>query len=139
MLASVEQDRGAVMAKAGLAPLAIGAVLVAATTAPAPTPAAETPSTSDITLTAKITERHCFGSAGCNVSFQVKTAYSGPTLSADDTWLITYQVTGVDDGPIVGSFDLTGDEYTVGEESAGTKNAKSKVTIKVTGIDKVGI
>jgi hypothetical protein len=129
-----------------------------AATAPAPTSAAEhlitnpepalptdTPEPTvsleadNVKLTAKITSKECFGSAGCNVSFKVRMAYSGPTLSTDDTWEVTYEVTGIEDGPLVGSFNVTGDEYEVNEESVSTTSSKKKLTIKVTSVDKVGI
>jgi hypothetical protein len=67
------------------------------------------------------------------------TGYNGPTLSDDDTWLVTYEISGVDDGPLIGSFEMTGDEYTVNEEDVQTKSSKSKVTVKVTSVEKVGL
>jgi hypothetical protein len=108
------------------------------TTEPAAT--AATPQVKDIALRAKITEKKCYGyGAGCNVGFKVEAEYIGPTLSPDDTWLVTYQVNGVEDGPVIGSFEMTGDQYTVNEEFVGTKSSKSKITIKVTDVEKVGI
>jgi len=106
---------------------------------PEPTPPAATPKVKDIALTAKITDKQCFGSAGCNVTFNVDAEYVGPLLSEDDTWLVTYQVNGVDDGPVIGSFEFTGTKYTVTVENVGTKSSKSKITIKVTDVEKVGI
>jgi hypothetical protein len=106
-------------------------------TTAAPAPAA-TPSVSDIHLTPKITQKECFGSAGCLLTLKVKFAYDGPALSSDDTWLVTYDVNGVEDGPLVGSFEVTGDQYTVNEENVSTKSTKSKVTIKATSVEKVG-
>ncbi|MCW2768490.1 MAG: hypothetical protein JWO11_4449 [Nocardioides sp.] len=106
----------------------------------ATTPAVSvTPAASDIKLTAKITSKHCFGSAGCNIDFKVDMAYSGPALSDDDTWDITYEVTGVEDGPLIGTLELTGTTFTGSEESASTTSSKKKLSIKVTGVDKVGI
>jgi hypothetical protein len=107
-----------------------------ATAAPA---APSRPKLSDIKLTAKITDKECFGSAGCNVEFKVRMAYSGPALDHDDTWEITYEVTGVEDGPLIGTFELTGDQYEVNEELVSTTSSKKKIAIAVTDVEKVGI
>lgn len=97
------------------------------------------PKVSDFKLTPKITDKQCFGSAGCNVDLEVKVAYGGPPLSADDTWRITYQITGDESGPIIGSTDITGENYDLNEESLSTKNSKTKITIKVTDVEKRGL
>lgn len=120
---------------------------VTATTAPAapttqPTteaPAAKTPAVKDFALRAKVTDKECFGSAGCNVTLKVQAEYGGPVLSPDDTWEVTYEVRGVEDGPQIGSFTITGDTYEVNEEYVSTKTSKSQITIKVTDVEKVGI
>ena len=107
------------------------------TTEPAPT---ATPQVKDIALTAKITEKKCYGyGAGCNVGFNIDAEYVGPVLSPDDTWLVTYEVTGIEDGPLIGSLTMTGDQYTSNPEFVGTKSSKSRITIKVTSVEKVGI
>ncbi|UQU62035.1 hypothetical protein COUCH_23655 [Couchioplanes caeruleus] len=105
-------------------------------TEPTPGP---TPAKSDIVLTPKVTEKHCFGSAGCNVDVKVKMAYGGPVLSADDTFEVTYEVTGDEDGPVIGTLEVTGDQYTSQEESLSTRSSGTKISIKVTDVEKVGI
>ncbi len=100
------------------------------TTAPGPALSA-----TDLTLTPKVTKKQCFGSAGCNVSIKVEVGYGGPALSEDDTWEVTYQVTGDESGPIVGTFELTGTKYDQDEISLSTKNSKTKISVKVTGVD----
>lgn len=105
-----------------------------------PAPPAATPQVKDIALTAKITEKKCYGyGAGCNVGFNIDAEYVGPVLSPDDTWLVTYEVTGIEDGPLIGSLEMTGDQYTSNPEFVGTKSSKSRITIKVTSVEKVGI
>jgi hypothetical protein len=113
----------------------------AAATTPDPTPAVveNTPAASDMRLTLKTTSKECFGSAGCLLTVKVNLGYNGPTLSTDDTWQITYEIGGVSDGPLIGSFEMTGDEYQVNEENLSTKSSKSKVTVKVTSVEKVGL
>lgn len=104
-------------------------------TAPAPAPA-YTPKISDFELTAKITEKQCFGSAGCSVTFEPDLAYGGPSLDEDVTWRIIYQATGIQDGPLIGSIEVTGKDYESQSEFVDTKSTKSKITLKVTSIEK---
>lgn len=106
-------------------------------TTPAPGPAV---AASDITLTPQITGKECFGSAGCNLTIKVKLAYDGPALDPDGTWMVTYEIKGGEDGPLIGSFDMMGDRtYEVNEEIIGTRSSKTKISIKVTGVEKVGV
>ena len=95
-------------------------------------------SAADITLKAKVTDKQCFGSAGCNVMIKVDMTYTGPELSPDETWEVTYEVKGDEDGPIIGTFAITGDEYTVNEEILSTRSRSTKVSIKVTDVAKAG-
>ena len=46
------------------------------------------------------------------------------------------EVGGVEDGPMVGSLELTGTTYEASEESASTTSSKKKITIKVTSVNK---
>ena len=101
---------------------------------PGPTPAA-----SDIKLTPKIVDKQCFGSAGCSVSIMVKMAYGGPVLSEEETFAVTYEVQGGEDGPIIGTFEVTGKTYVEQEESLSTRSPKAKITVKVTDVEKVGL
>lgn len=107
-------------------------------TTAAPAPAA-TPKVADFKLTARITDKKCFGSAGCNIEFKIEMDYLGESLSEDDTWEVTYEVTGVEDGPMIGTLEMTGTTFESYEESVSTSSSKKKLTIKVTGVDKVGI
>jgi hypothetical protein len=104
---------------------------------PAPT-TGPTLSASNLTLTPKVIKKHCFGSAGCNVEVKVEVGYDGPTLSPDDTWEVVYEVKGDEDGPIIDSFELTGDRYDQDEISVSTKSNKTKISVKVTSIERQG-
>lgn len=116
----------------------------ASNNAPTTEPAAEstggpTPAIGDIALHPKITSKECFGSAGCFITLKVQAEYSGPLLNPDDTWLVTYEINGVEDGPQIGSFELTGTTYDMNEENVSTKSSRSKITIKTTSVEKVGL
>jgi hypothetical protein len=114
---------------------------------PAAEPTTEPPTTgraltaADMTLTLKTTEKQCFGSAGCNLTVEVRAKRKPgvPEPNPDETWQVTYQITGDEAGPIIGSFEITDGKYDINEENLSTRSSKTKVTIKVTDVEKVGI
>lgn len=102
--------------------------------------AAYTPKVKDFKLTAKITSKHCFGSAGCNVEFEPDLSYEGSALLDEDvTWRLTYEATGIEDGPLIGTVEVTGPNYESNGELVETKSTKSKITLKITSLEKLGI
>jgi hypothetical protein len=105
---------------------------------PAPTTAGPLLTMADLKLSLKVTDKQCFGSAGCSITAKVEAAMATGFKSAE-TWEITYEITGVEDGPIIGSFELTDGQYDVNEEFFETKNKKSKPAIKVTEVEKLGV
>jgi hypothetical protein len=92
-----------------------------------------------IKLTPKVKDKQCFGSAGCNVTVKLDMAYDGPTLAEDETWEVTYELRGGEDGPTIGTFEVTGKSYTVPEESVSTPNKNTQLTVKVTDVEKRGL
>lgn len=97
-------------------------------------------STDDVTLKVKVTEKQCFGDAGCNLSWKIAATVDQSRLRSGVDWDITYEVTGVQDGPYIGSFTLYGDgTYLVDTDFGQTPNKNTKLTAKVTDIDKVGL
>jgi hypothetical protein len=95
-------------------------------------------STDALTLTPKVVKKQCFGSAGCNVSIKIEVGYDGPPLSEDDTWEVTYEVTGDESGPIIQSFELVGERYDQDEISMSTKSSKTKISAEVTDVSEAG-
>jgi hypothetical protein len=95
----------------------------------------EPPSAGDFAISVKVLSKHCFGSAGCNITYRIDPSYSGHLLDSGDTYTITYEVTGVEDGPQINSFTLTGDQVQYeSEESAQTTSSSVKLKAKVTGV-----
>lgn len=85
----------------------------------------------------KTTKKACFGSAGCNVTYHIDVTYAG-TQSLDDskTYVVTYQVSGVDDGPAINSFEITGDQYTYDESEFGqTPSSSTRLKAKATDVE----
>jgi hypothetical protein len=76
-----------------------------ATQAQATTPTDIHPTTSDFVMRLRITSKQCFGSAGCNVEYDVIPKWAGDQPAADaqldGKYDLTYAVTGSEDGPIV--------------------------------------
>src|SRR5690625_4226179 len=74
-----------------------------------------TPTPENFELTIVETERLCYGSAGCNVSYRVELGYGGPPLDPSTTYELTYEVLGAEDKKI-STMEVTGDQHTVNED-----------------------
>ena len=108
---------------------------------PEPTPekAFKAPTTRSFKLEVKTLEKDCFGSAGCLVSFRVEPTYRGYVSELDPaiTYEVTYEVTGDEDGPIVKTFEITGNQVDYGwtdEETASTPSSGTVLKAKVTDV-----
>lgn len=91
---------------------------------------------SDFRITLKIKKKECFGSAGCNVSFQIDPQYVGAGDIESGSYEVTYVVRGPEDGPMINTFTLEDGKASFDdEEMASTKNAHVRLTARVTSID----
>lgn len=97
-----------------------------------PTTSPVTMTVNDIKLTVHTTKKDCFGSAGCNVEYEIKAALSVHPTECQ----VTYDVHGLEDtqtGTLQfhadGTFEQ--DSYQAGETSSSSK----KLTAKVTEVD----
>lgn len=109
------------------------------TSSPSPSPAGNL-TKSDIELSLKTTQRQCFGSAGCNVTVEVRASVDQlvlDALPADGTWDVTYQISGDESGPIIGTFSLYGNgKYDVNEEFLSTRSSNTPVRVKVIDVER---
>jgi hypothetical protein len=90
-----------------------------------------TPAKSDWILKIKVTDKQCFGDAGCNVTLQVVPKIKPErraSLPDSGELSITYKLMGDESGPVIGTttIDLSekrseGDEEDISPRSAGTK------------------
>jgi hypothetical protein len=107
---------------------------------PPPSPEALSLTKQDVHLSLKTTEKQCFGSAGCNVSVQVRLAMDeavADALPPDGTWDVTYEISGDESGPLIGTFSLYGDgKYDVNEESISTRSSNTPVRVKVIDVER---
>lgn len=91
---------------------------------------------SDFKLTLKVSDKQCFGSAGCSATVDVRvgTALSDQQLAG--TYELTYVITGVEDSPVIGTLEITDGDYYSDTRFVDLKSSKSKVVIKATELEK---
>lgn len=110
-----------------------------ATSTPAPKGAPPTADRSvtikDLTATLKITDKQCFGSAGCSLTGHVVLAVGERSLFSDRLFDVTYEIRGIQDGPLIGSVRLEDGQYSEQNEFFMTAGSRSKVTVALTDIE----
>jgi hypothetical protein len=67
------------------------------------------PAPADFTLRVKVTSKQCFGSAGCNIEYEVQPTFNSGEWSYPNDVDVTFAVTGGEDGPIIGTFTISPD------------------------------
>ena len=103
-------------------------------TPPPPAPKVVAPTVKDFKLTVKTLTKQCFGSAGCNVTFRILVAYSGPALDPGKTYEVLYTVKGGED-PVENKLTVSGGESSVDEEEmVSTSKSSAKLTAVVTDV-----
>ena len=116
-----------------------------ATAAPQPAAVASTPAekpavkpaVKDFKVAVKVTQKQCFGSAGCNVTFRIDPSYTGPAIPADQTYEVVYEIRGGDE-PLRNRFTITGDTATYDQdEMIGTKTSKAVLTAIVVEVNEL--
>jgi hypothetical protein len=108
---------------------------VAETTDP-PEPSYAVPSKHNLKLSIRTTSKHCFGSAGCNVEYEVKAKIvGGVTFDPSITYDVTIQTRGSDDGPRTDTFTITGDQYESVDGYVSTASANTKLTAVITDVE----
>lgn len=102
----------------------------------APAPDAFTPNAKDVKLTLKQQEKTCYGSAGCNITTQVRLAVDFSKFPKEGGLTIYYKITGGED-PIEGTLvaDLSDGTYDKETELISTASKSKKLAIKVTDIE----
>jgi hypothetical protein len=110
---------------------------------PSPTPEPEAVSyrleRSRIHPTLKVTERQCFGSAGCLITVELRLAIDdASSLPRDGTWDVTYAISGDESGSIIGTFQLFGNgKYEVNEELISTASENIQPRVRVVSVERV--
>lgn len=125
------------------ATMTVTATAPAATAASAPSsaPTTETagytPRKSDWKVGVKVTKKQCFGEAGCNVTVAIDPEYVGDQQLPDSGTIdVTYEISGDESGPTVGTFSVEGGQASYDKETdLSTKSSHTKITAKVTDVD----
>lgn len=92
----------------------------------------------DFKFGVKIREKECFGSAGCNVVYQINPRYIGADDLSEGTWDITYRITGPEDGPALNTMRLEDGTFSFDEEEfASTPSSSTVLRAHVTRVDEV--
>lgn len=102
-----------------------------------PAPKARTLGVKDLVPALKVTSKQCFGSAGCNVEYRVSFTVKGPLPSEDESYDVTYEVRGGEDGPVIGTTTFEGVSYDQQSDMVQTKSSKSKLSVVVTSVEKL--
>ena len=94
------------------------------------------PQKSDWRVGVKVTERHCFGSAGCNVTVRIDPQYVGTQeLPSTGTIEVTYEISGDSSGPVVGTFTVENSQASYDKETdMDTASAHTKIKARVTDV-----
>jgi hypothetical protein len=60
-----------------------------------------------VTVDLVVLSQECFGSAGCNISFDIEVELAASArLAAGQRWQVTYEVHGVEDPPYIDTFTI---------------------------------
>jgi len=85
----------------------------------------------------KTTARHCFGSAGCNVTVEPDLTYLGDSegIDPDAVYEITYEIHGDESGPVIETAELS-DETTLNYTPSmiSTASAGTTVSAEITDV-----
>lgn len=95
------------------------------------------PAPSDFTLGVKVLRKKCFGSYGCNVTYQVQPKYAGTwSSSVGRSVTVVYEVTGDEDGVQINNFTVSPDGTATVPQSefATTSSPTATLTAKATSV-----
>lgn len=105
---------------------------------PEPTeePAGYVPKKSDWEVKVKVTDKQCFGSAGCSIDYKITPEYVGSRPLPDEGVIeVTFEITG-DEDPIIGTFTVEGDRAEYEKEgSMSTPRSSTKVRSRITDVE----
>lgn len=89
----------------------------------------------------RTTARHCFGSAGCNVTVEPDLTYLGSSgdIDPDAVYEITYEIHGDESGPVIQTAELT-DQTSLSYRPSliSTASASTELSVEITDIQTGG-
>lgn len=126
---------GACAAQADEKPVAAAADPTTTTTTTTE-PEAHIPVPADFQLDLVTVSKQCFGSAGCNVDYEIDLTYL-PAMPLDDdaAYSLIYEVSGGEDGVVINTIEVIGDQYTQPSyQSVSTSSDAAVLTAAVTAV-----
>ncbi|MBD3924295.1 hypothetical protein IEZ26_06650 [Nocardioides cavernae] len=89
----------------------------------------------NIKLGVRVRSKECFGSAGCLVTVQIDPSYVGNQDVTTGSWEMTYELRGVEDGPVIEIMTLEDGTFSFPEEQdVSTTSSSSPITAVVTEV-----
>lgn len=93
------------------------------------------PTERDFEIDLKVTDKECFGSAGCNVTFEAGVAYVGSsTLPETGTVDVTYRLKGVED-EYISTIEVEDGKYAPDSGTVSVRTSKTKLVAEVTEVE----
>lgn len=93
----------------------------------------------DFVIKLRIKSKQCFGSAGCNLTFQIDPKYNGLADLSKGSWDVTYVVRGGEDGPQINTFTIRNGRASFDSvEDISTSWSGAKLTAKATSVQTNG-
>lgn len=83
---------------------------------PSPSPTAAELTAEDFDIETSVKEQSCFGSAGCNLTLRTEPLFVGTGLPVG-VWEVTYEITGIEDEPMIRTFEVVDDEVSFDAEA----------------------
>jgi hypothetical protein len=115
-------------------------VMTGAADEPDPDPAYEQVDADSFTMKLRTTSRHCFGSAGCNVTVEPDLTYVGlQDVDPAAVYEITYEISGDKSGPVIETAELSNQtnlNYT--PTLISTVSAGTKISVEITDVTAQG-
>jgi hypothetical protein len=99
-------------------------------------PPAPLPDPSQFDIKVKVLKKQCFGSAGCNVVYQIDPTYTGTTPLPQQTMTVVYEVSGDESGPSTNNFTIQRDGKASypSQETASTPSSRVTLTAKAVSV-----
>jgi hypothetical protein len=105
-----------------------------ATEAPEPTP--DPLDLNDFTVDLKVTDKQCFGSAGCNVTVEPNLTFVHAVDQLDGrSYSVTITITGDSSGPVITTISGTGQQYDIMPTLLSTNGPGVAPKGKVTAVE----
>jgi hypothetical protein len=97
--------------------------------------------TDSFTIKLKTKSRHCFGSAGCNVTVEPDLALDvvSSMVDPDAVYEITYEIHGDESGPVIETAELTNQtSLSYRPSMISTSSSGTKLSVEITGVTAQG-